>query len=794
MNIAGKAPVREIPAARPRRDTPPPGVFLMTNDFQTGGSERQIVTLARSLKSNAIRMELGCIHRRGPLMGGFQEVPEFPLGGSFVSGRALHSYIALARHLRARKFAIAHSFDFYSNLMLIPTARVAGVPVVIGSHRQIGDLLTPLQFGAQSAVFRLCDRVVCNSRAAAVRLIDSGLTADKIVVIPNAIPDELFEPAIPAIPREPGMLRVGMMARMNNACKNHPVFLRAAARLAQKLPNFEVLLVGDGPLRPSLEQLAAKLGLGNRARFLGERHDIPEVLASLDVSVLPSLTESSSNSILESMAAGVPVVTTRVGGNPELISDGRTGLLVPPDNVERLAEALELFLTQPGLRAECARRARSVAQTNFSLAQSCRLYEELYRSLLPAELRRISARQLPGQSRNGSRRTRVAIVAASPRWIGGQGVQAETLIRNWQNDPEIEARFIPIDPEFPRGLAWAERIPALRTALRTPLYLRALWQGLEEVDVFHIFSASYWSFLLAPAPAWLMARLRGTRTIINYHSAEARDHLSRWRTALPILRRADRIIVPSQYLADVFREFGLEAEVVPNVVDTNQFRFRHRGPLRPFLVCTRGFGAYYSVDLVVRAFARVKEVYPEARLALAGKGSEEGAIRKLVRELNLGDVEFAGPVARDKIGEYYDQADIFLNASWLDNMPISILEAFASGTPVVSTAPDGIRYLVQNERTGLLCAIGDWQALAENVIRLLREPELASRLAQNAHVESSRYHWTAVRSQWLEVYRSLFSAPAPKESAEGRAREQPSSLPISSRGFELARSKQAERF
>lgn len=204
MNTGREAVVQEMPATRPRRITPPPGVFLMTNDFQTGGSERQIVTLARSLKSNAIRMELGCIHRQGGLLGGFQEVPEFPLGGSFVSRRALHSYVDLARHLRARRITIAHSFDFYSNFMLIPTARLAGVPAVVGSQRQIGDLLTPVQFGAQAAAFRLCDRVVCNSRAAAGHLADAGLPKDKLVVIPNAIPDELFASARPAIPRQRG--------------------------------------------------------------------------------------------------------------------------------------------------------------------------------------------------------------------------------------------------------------------------------------------------------------------------------------------------------------------------------------------------------------------------------------------------------------------------------------------------------------------------------------------------------------------------------------------------------------
>ena len=127
----------------------------------------------------------------------------------------------------------------------------------------------------------------------------------------------------------------------------------------------------------------------------------------------------------------------------------------------------------------------------------------------------------------------------------------------------------------------------------------------------------------------------------------------------------------------------------------------------------------------------------------------------MVRHLKLEDVEFSGPVSREKIGAVYDRADILVNASWLDNMPVSILEAFASGTPVVSTAPEGIRYVVEHERTGLLCAPGDWRALVENVLRLLHEPGLARTLAQNAFEESHNYRWEAVRDRWFEIYSSL---------------------------------------
>ena len=126
------------------------------------------------------------------------------------------------------------------------------------------------------------------------------------------------------------------------------------------------------------------------------------------------------------------------------------------------------------------------------------------------------------------KRLRVAIIAPSLRYVGGQSAQADLLLRHWQSDPEIDISFIAVDPPLPGPLAWAESIPGLRTLLREPIYFWHLWRGLKEVDVAHIFSASYWSFLLAPAPAWLFAKMQGCKTLINYHSGEAGDHLNRF--------------------------------------------------------------------------------------------------------------------------------------------------------------------------------------------------------------------------------------------------------------------------
>jgi L-malate glycosyltransferase len=353
----------------------------MINSFETGGSERQFAVLAQNLSRERFQVHLGCVRRAGPLADAFGSVPEFRLGGSLFGFTSLRSRLRLAQHLRYNHVQIAHAFDFYTNLTLIPAARLARVPVVIGSHRQIGDLMDPGQFKAQALALRWCDAVVSNSEAAAESLAASGLPPKKLVVIGNALPDELFQPAIPALPRTGGLLRVGMVARMNARYKNHSGFLRIAAQIHAAMPQVEFVLAGDGPLRQHIEREARDLGLTESVVFLGDRRDITAVLASIDVAVLTSESESLSNVVLEAMSAGLPVVAYRVGGNPELIDEGR-GALVVLGNERQFADAILNLLSNPGLRQEFGCNARRFAQENFGLERVRNRYQELYESLL----------------------------------------------------------------------------------------------------------------------------------------------------------------------------------------------------------------------------------------------------------------------------------------------------------------------------------------------------------------------------------------------------------------------------
>jgi L-malate glycosyltransferase len=370
-----------LPGSKECLSGPPISLFLMVNSFETGGSERQFTVLAQNLRPPEFQTHLGCVMRRGPLAQNFADVPEFPLGGSLYRWQSLRTRFRLTRHLRKHRVRVAHAFDFYANLLLIPAAKLARVPVVIGSHRQLGDLMTPAQFRVQTAAFRWCDAVVSNSKAAADRLIAAGIAPEKVAVIGNALPVEAFTAVPPILPKRPGVFRVGMVARMNHRYKNHSGFLRIAAQVHARLPNTEFVLAGDGPLRQELEREAASLNLASSVIFLGDRQDMPAVLASLDVAVLTSDSESLSNVILEAMAVGLPAVAYDVGGNSELLG-GERGILVPAGNESRFADALRGLLSDPALGERVGHNAQQFAQENFSLDRVRQRYIDLYVDLL----------------------------------------------------------------------------------------------------------------------------------------------------------------------------------------------------------------------------------------------------------------------------------------------------------------------------------------------------------------------------------------------------------------------------
>jgi L-malate glycosyltransferase len=366
---------------------------------------------------------------------------------------------------------------------------------------------------------------------------------------------------------------------------------------------------------------------------------------------------------------------------------------------------------------------------------------------------------------NGGR-LKVAVVAPSLRILGGQAVQADRLLRAWRDDPDVDAWLVPVNPLPPQPLQFAVTIKYLRTVVNELTYLPLLLEGLARADVVHVFSASYSSFLLAPLPAILIAQALGKPVILNYRSGEAPDHLGRSALARWALARVDRNIVPSQFLVDVFETFGIKASIIPNIVDLDRFGFRRRSPLRPRIVSTRNLEPLYNVGCTIRAFRLVQDRWPDAALTLVGGGEQEAELRDLAARLGLRHVEFTGRVPPERIADHYAANDIYVQTPNIDNMPTSVLEAFASGLPVVSTEAGGVPTILSHRVHGLLAPLDDHETVAAHVLELLDDPGCAETLTGAAFSRVQSCTWPNVREQWLRVYRAVSSPTANLSTTE----------------------------
>ena len=360
-----------------------------------------------------------------------------------------------------------------------------------------------------------------------------------------------------------------------------------------------------------------------------------------------------------------------------------------------------------------------------------------------------------------SRPLRVAVVVASLRILGGQAVQARRMLDGWQHDPDIDAWLVPINPVPASPFDRLLRVKYLRTVVTQLCYWPLLIRELRRADLVHVFSASYSSFLLAPLPAILVSRLFGKPVLLNYHSGEAFDHLRRsWLARTMLQRYVDLNVVPSTFLQAILSRFGIDATVVSNTVDCRQFRYRvrdlRRRPLR--LISTRNFELLYNVACTLRAFSLVQARFPETSLTLVGSGSQESGLKRLAADLGLRNVTFAGRVAPRDIAGYYDAADLYVQTPSVDNMPLSVLEAFACGLPVVSTNVGGVSTVLSGGVHGLLAPDNDAESVAARIIELIEQPDRACRLAAAGHDSCARYDWRQVREAWLTAYRQLAAA------------------------------------
>lgn len=352
----------------------------------------------------------------------------------------------------------------------------------------------------------------------------------------------------------------------------------------------------------------------------------------------------------------------------------------------------------------------------------------------------------------GERPLRVALVGPQSPPAGGMARQRETLSRHF-SAAGFEVLDLITNPPWPRALARWRR---LRAAPRLAGHLLRLWRAAGQVDIAHVMANSGWSWHLFAAPAIALFRARGVPVVVSYHGGLAESFLARERAwVLPVLSRADALVVPSGFLLAVFAHYGLAARVIPDTIDLARFSVPRQNHGAQIIV-TRNLEPVYDIATALHAFAKVLAARPDARLDIAGSGPLGDSLAALAKRLGIDHaVTFHGRMEPLQIASLLSSADVLLNPSLADNLPNSVVEALAAGVPVVSTRVGGVPYLVEHEVSALLVPAGDAGALAAGMLRVLAEPALRARLTANGAEIARRHGWDQTRRKWCELYREL---------------------------------------
>ncbi|MBN1866152.1 GT4 family glycosyltransferase PelF [Candidatus Sumerlaeota bacterium] len=361
-------------------------VVHVINSMEIGGAQRQVANLFHAIDRERFDMRLVCLERKG-VLGEEIEKQGFRVEALRKRrGVDIVVLIRLVRLLRLWQPDIVHTTVFTANLWGRLAAWLARAPIRISHEQSTVSLERFHRRFIDRVLSWTTHRVLTVSEDLRRRVVrEEGLSPRKVEVLYNAVDVADIERAAhaadaSALPGKEGR-RVGVVGRIEYR-KDHLTLVRAARWVVSEMPDAAFLVVGDGPDRARIESEVRRLGLEENVHLLGERRDVAALLHRFDLYALSSITEGLSLSILEAMAAGVPVVATRVGGNPELLDDGRCGALVPPGDEQAMAETILRLLNDPAEARTLAQVARERVRTHFDVGAVARRLEEIYERAL----------------------------------------------------------------------------------------------------------------------------------------------------------------------------------------------------------------------------------------------------------------------------------------------------------------------------------------------------------------------------------------------------------------------------
>ncbi len=735
-------------------------VYVITG-VNVGGAEKLVLDLVRSL--DRTRFEPVVVAMVG---GAFS--PEFRDTGIRIHDLGMSrawpfpGIARLWKIMREEKPAIVHTHLIHADFIGRVVAWSCGVPVIITTLHMVED-------ARRRFPYHMLDRLAarCNTSFIAVsQIVKDGIVAlekldpAKIAVIRNAVADlPAVDPqAAQALRRGLGVagddILVGVVSRLEAPRKGHHVLLQALVQVVHEHPRLHCVFIGDGLGRPRLEAQARELGLEARVTFAGTQRDIPVWLRALDIFVLPSLHEGFPMAIIEAMAAGRPIIATRVGGVPELIEDGREGLLVEAGQASALGQAVDRLVRDPRSRGEFGTAARRRFEQEFEIGRAVAATQDIYRGHL--------------REKGLCRRIRLLEVVTNLE-PGGVPRHIEDLTRNLSRE------------YFDIGLVSGEKSPGRIARLGLVHHDVAMikpispWQDIGSLwrlfclfrelkpDIVHSHKSK------AGCLASVAARLAGVPSVIStvhgvtrltqgpsfrqcvYDAVEfvalrffAHGTISVSGATAAHLARSGK--VPSS------RNITIHNGIAPYTGAADRARVRQRlniGASQPVVLMTGRLEAAKRPEVLVRACALLRGEFPGLVCLVAGGGSRFEEVRALVRAQQAeGVVRLLGH--RHDVPELLRASDVFALCSWSEGLSIAVLEAMAAGLPVVASRVPGMEEVVVDGATGYLVEGGSPEACASALRSLLAAPEKALAMGQagyNKYLEEFSLERQMARTQ-----------------------------------------------
>ncbi|MFZ5453448.1 MAG: glycosyltransferase [Thermodesulfobacteriota bacterium] len=751
----------------------PARIVLLLEHLRFGGTERQALELARGLDRRRFQPEIWTLDAGDDLA---------PLARSWglplvqLSRRRKPGPATLARLWQLLK---SDPPDLLLTLTSLPNiwgrllGKGAGAPLIVGNVRSLTH-----QRQHEGWLWPLADHILCNSNALKDILNkDCKISPARITVIPNGVDTDFFRPGTPVTGRKPIILCVGRLVPE----KDHETLIRAFSLVSGDHPEAQLWLVGNGPLKADIAATIKHIIPPGRVRFLPARPDLRPLLEQAAMLVLSSRQEAFPNVILEAMAMGLPVVATRVGGVPELVTPGETGWLAPPGNAPALAGALSQLLGDQETRLTMGQAARQRAERDFSLATMVRRHEEVFDKLLKRE----AAAQAVSQDRKPAP---LHVEPGGPRvaynilWFPEP---SQTFVLDEVNtlrllglDVEVFTLYGPRPPGWVAGMAPAlapvhhlglaslgtlfldllrlirDRHPRARRVLAETLVRKwrsletageALWATLAGVHLGKHLTAAAFDHIHAPwadgptTAAWVASRLSGIPFSFGAHAHDIYPPDGALREKL---RAASFINTASAVNRNYF--VALEPSVADKItvihagVPLTSGSAPVRTPRPPYQLLGLGrFVAKKGFPVLLAACRELAAQGLDFHLTLAGDGPQLRELQELAQNYGLqAKVSFPGFVPHHQVADLLQGTDLFIMPCILDprgdmdGIPTVIMEALACEVPVVASDISGIREIVQPGQTGWLLPPGDPQALVQAIKEALSDPQEARRRAQ----------------------------------------------------------------